>query len=668
MKTKDHDLVAEALPSYEIGDELGRGGWGVVLAGHHRQLGRPVAIKQLPQAFSADEDVRARFLAEARVLASLTHPHIIPIYDYVEHEGLCLLVMEQLTGGTLWSRFTEAGVTLQSACAAVMATCAALHHAHEHDVLHRDVKPENVMFSDDGLLKVTDFGIAKVLSGSEALATRAGDILGTPAYMAPEQAVGGAIGPPADVYAAGVMLYELLSGRLPFSEEGGALAIVYRHVNEEPVPITQQAPAMPAPLADVVMGALARSPDERFATAEAFGVALGEAATAVWGVGWLERAELSVAAPGPILASTMRATDSPQAPPRQPPQAPDTIIGAVPDELPTDAADTETGTGTADSGATDQARAEPPAAPGTEPPNGAAPTTEPPNGAAPDTQTGEDAPRVRPEAAGHVAGAAAEGLDADELVPVREALQRPSSPVVQLVSALALLLVTLGVAFAGPAAEQRDDDLSPGRLEIAGVDPATGRVPEVDLDEPVPVTVTGTDADALEIRLSVAGVPFGAERREALEHEGDQASTLVRLQGNRYLAASVVTAELRLLRGGDETAAYEFGVRNAQQPFLTLPGALVAALVLFAVAYAESFLRHLRRGRRRVSGVIGMLAVGAAGGMAALGLAWLVGGRQPVQFTAVAVAVLGAAAGLAAALAALQAGKRRRLQRTRRAA
>lgn len=653
MKTKDHDLVAEALPSYEIGDELGRGGWGVVLAGHHRQLGRPVAIKQLPQAFSADEDVRARFLAEARVLASLTHPHIIPIYDYVEHEGLCLLVMEQLTGGTLWSRFTQAGVTLQSACAAVMATCAALHHAHEHDVLHRDVKPENVMFSDDGVLKVTDFGIAKVLSGSEALATRAGDILGTPAYMAPEQAVGGDIGPPADVYAAGVMLYELLSGRLPFSEEGGALAIVYRHVNEEPVPITQQAPSVPAPLADVVMGALARSPDERFATAEELGVALGEAATAAWGVGWLERAELSVAAPGPILASTMRATDSPQAPPRQPPQAPDTIVGAAPDELPTEAADT----GTSDRGA-DQAPAEPPAAP----------STEPPNGAAPDTQTGGDAPRVRPEAAGHVAGAAAEGLDADELVPVREALQRPSFPVVQLVSALALVLVTLGVAFAGPAAEQRDGDLSPGTLEIAGVDPATGRVPEVDLAEPVPVTVTGTDADALEMRLSVAGVPFGAERRETLERDGDRASTLVRLQGNRYLAASVVTAELRLLRGGDETAAYEFGVRNVQQPFLTLPGALVVALVLFAVAYAESFLRHLRRGRRRVSGVIGMLAVGAAGGMAALGLAWLVGGRQPVQLTAVAVAVLGAAAGLAAALAALQAGKRRRSQRTRRAA
>lgn len=652
MKTKDHDLVAEALPSYEIGDELGRGGWGVVLAGHHRQLGRPVAIKQLPQAFSADEDVRARFLAEARVLASLTHPHIIPIYDYVEHEGLCLLVMEQLTGGTLWSRFTESGVTLQSACAAVMATCAALHHAHEHDVLHRDVKPENVMFSDDGVLKVTDFGIAKVLSGSEALATRAGDILGTPAYMAPEQALGGDIGPPADVYAAGVMLYELLSGRLPFSEEGGALAIVYRHVNEEPVPVTQQAPSVPAALADVVMRALARSADERFATAEELGVAIGEAATAAWGVGWLERAELSVAAPGPILASTMRVTDSPQAPPRQPPKAPDTIIGAVPDQPPSDAADT--GTGAPDSSPPDHADAGPPAAP----------TTEPPNGQAGDAQAAE-APRVRPEAAGHVAGAAADALDADELVPVREALQRPSFPVVPLVSALALLLVTLGVAFAGPAAEQRDEDLSPGTLEIAGVDPATGRVPEVDLDEPIPVTVTGTDADALEMRLSVAGVPFGAERRETLEHEGDQASTLARLQGNRYLAASVVTAELRLLRGGDETAAYEFGVRNAQQPFLTLPGALVVALVLFAVAYAESFLRHLRRGRRRVSGVIGMLAVGAAGGMAALGLAWLVGGRQPVQITAVLVAVLGAAAGLAAALAALQIGKRRRPQRAR---
>src|SRR4051812_17427681 len=163
----DQRLVEAALPNYEIGGELGRGGWGVVLGGRHRELGRDVAIKQLPRAFAADPSVRARFLSEARVLASLDHPHVVPIYDFVEREGLCLLVMERLAGGTLWSRFTGEGVKMDDACAAVLATCAALQCAHDRGVLHRDIKPENLMFSANGTLKVTDFGIAKVVGGEE---------------------------------------------------------------------------------------------------------------------------------------------------------------------------------------------------------------------------------------------------------------------------------------------------------------------------------------------------------------------------------------------------------------------------------------------------------------------------------------------------------------------
>lgn len=330
MEPADQDLVAEALPGYEITGELGRGSWGVVLAGQHRQLGRPVAIKQLPRAHSSNQDVRTRFLAEARVLASLTHPHVIPIYDYVEREGLCLLVMEQLTGGTLWERFTAGReLTPQASCAVLLATCAALQHAHQHNVLHRDVKPENVMFSQDGMLKVTDFGIAKVLSG-DGLTTRAGDVLGTPAYMAPEQAHGDAVGPPADVYAAGVMLYEMLSGRLPFSDEGGAMAILYRHANEDPAPITEVMPSVPAALSDPLMRALSRSPDARFATAADFAAAVGEAATATWGPGWLERAGVPVVVASPLLASSLHATPPTEIPATPEPPAADTIGGQLP--------------------------------------------------------------------------------------------------------------------------------------------------------------------------------------------------------------------------------------------------------------------------------------------------------------------------------------------------
>ena len=215
--TNDFDLVAAALPAYDIGGEIGRGAWGVVLAGRHRQLQRHVAIKQLPASFAADPTVRARFTAEARLLASLDHPHVVPVYDFVQRDELCVLVMEMLTGGTVWSRFTSSGFSAPSAVAVALACAAGLKAAHEQGILHRDIKPENLMFGARGALKVTDFGIAKMVGGAETLATRAGEVIGTPAYMAPEQARGGELSPATDVYALSTMLYELLAGVLPFT-------------------------------------------------------------------------------------------------------------------------------------------------------------------------------------------------------------------------------------------------------------------------------------------------------------------------------------------------------------------------------------------------------------------------------------------------------------------
>jgi serine/threonine protein kinase len=300
------DAIAAALPDYEVGAEVGRGGFGVVRQGRHRHLQRTVAIKELPPALASDPKVRSRFATEARVLASMSHPHIVPIYDYVERDGLCLLVMEYLPGGTVWSLFKDRGFAPETTCAVVMSVCAGLHYAHERGVLHRDVKPENILFSEEHVLKVTDFGIAKVVGGSETLATRGGEILGTPAYMAPEQAEGRDLGPESDVYAAGVMLYELLSGHLPYSEEGGALAVVYRHVYEDAIPLHNVAPSVSRDLADVAMKALRRSPADRYPTAEAFGIAIGEAVTADWGFDWLQRSELQIVDPGPISQSARR--------------------------------------------------------------------------------------------------------------------------------------------------------------------------------------------------------------------------------------------------------------------------------------------------------------------------------------------------------------------------
>src|SRR5205085_6920499 len=130
VKNREAAALAAALPAYEIGGELGRGAHGVVLAGRHRKLGRRVAIKQLPRAFGADPGARSRFVAEARVLAALDHPHIVEVYDFVDHEGVCLLVMERLTGGTLWSYLPAGGFTPDVSCALLLAACAGLHHAH----------------------------------------------------------------------------------------------------------------------------------------------------------------------------------------------------------------------------------------------------------------------------------------------------------------------------------------------------------------------------------------------------------------------------------------------------------------------------------------------------------------------------------------------------------
>jgi Protein kinase domain len=283
----ERQLIADALPAYDVGGVLGQGAFGVVLAGRHRQLDRKVAIKQLSRAVAADVAVRRRFAAEARVLASLDHPHVVPVYDFVEREDLCLLVMELLPGGTLRDRFTTTGFTAPHAVAISLASAAGLNAAHARGVLHRDVKPENMLFAASGAIKVTDFGIAKVVGGTETLLTRAGEVVGTPAYMAPEQVRGGDLSPATDVYALATMTYELLSGVLPFTADGNVMSLLFKHAHEAPTPLGEVAPGVPVPVAEVVMQGLTTDPAERFATAASFGTSLVEAGTETWGPGWL---------------------------------------------------------------------------------------------------------------------------------------------------------------------------------------------------------------------------------------------------------------------------------------------------------------------------------------------------------------------------------------------
>jgi serine/threonine protein kinase len=276
----------------------------VVVSGQHRQLSRQVAIKQLPTAFATDPAARRRFIGEAQVLASLDHPHVVPVYDYIERDGVCLLVMEFLPGGTLRSRVTAAGgITAPQAVAVSLACLSGLSAAHRRGVLHRDIKPENMLFSSGGVLKVTDFGIAKVTGGPGTVLTRRGDFLGTPAYVAPEQVRAGQLSPASDVYGVATMLYELLAGTLPFPDEGEDMVLLFKHAYEQPVPLLDAAPGVPDTVAAVVMHGLATEPADRFGTAESFGVGLAEAGAQAWGPGWLQGESVPLMDAGPIIAA-----------------------------------------------------------------------------------------------------------------------------------------------------------------------------------------------------------------------------------------------------------------------------------------------------------------------------------------------------------------------------
>lgn len=614
--TLDRERVTSALPAYEVGGELGRGGWGVVLEGRHRQLGREVAIKQLPRAFAADPAVRSRFVAEARLLASLDHPHIVPVYDYVESDGLCLLVMEKLPGGTVWSRFTSSGVTAEAACALVLAASAGLHAAHQRGILHRDVKPENLLFSAAGALKVTDFGIAKVVGGVDTMATRAGEVLGTPAYMAPEQAQGAELGPPTDVYAVGVMLYELLSGRLPFPEEGDAMAVLYQHVYEQPRVLTDVAPGVPTGVASVVMRALATRPDDRYPTAEAFGVALAEAATSAWGPGWpATRGQVSVMGSTSIVAATER-------------------------------------------------QSAPPAGPG----GLAVVTASAPAGApAPPTVVVASSAPVRATVTTRAGQARPVDDEGVELVAVREMVERPPFPSRLVAWTAGLLVACLLVGLLGVGSPGHDGDLPRGAVRVAGADPAGGGAVELDLAQVVTVEgrLGAATPDQVRLVLSLGGIRVGAAAAETDVAPNGSFQAAVDLAGSRYVAGGRTTATLTLLRAGERVGSGSFAVRSSRPGLLSLPGAVAIAAALFLVAYAESVLRLLRRGRRRRTGVATLVLLGGPLGCAVALLAALLVSREPGVPTMMLAGLAGGGAGLAAGRAGMAVGRFRRLARAK---
>ncbi|EFC82746.1 ABC transporter substrate-binding protein [Parafrankia sp. EUN1f] len=282
MRPPRRESVERALPGYEIGGPLGQGGFGVVLSGRHRQLGRSVAIKILDVDSGTDSDtdveVRRRFAAEARVLARLDHPHVVAIYDYLEHDDLRIIVMEQLAGGSLSRRLRA--TSPQQACAIGLCVAEGLGAAHQVGVLHRDIKPANILFTGSSLVKVADFGIAKIVTESTSVTS---GLVGTLPYMAPEQFGEGGLGPATDLYALGVTLYELFERHRPSGPVTTPGALVHWHLAGRPAPLVEA----PAPVAGVVLRALAKDPAQRHPSARAFALDLAAAAAHSFGPGWL---------------------------------------------------------------------------------------------------------------------------------------------------------------------------------------------------------------------------------------------------------------------------------------------------------------------------------------------------------------------------------------------
>jgi hypothetical protein len=266
------ELAAAALPGYTIGSELGRGEFGAVFEATDRS-GRRVVVKHLTAANATDPGVRERFAREGRLITSLVHPNVVQVLDAVERDGVCILVSERVDGGTLQRR----DLSPQAAVDVVVAACRGVEHAHRSGVLHRDLHPGNVFFGSDGTGKVADFGQARIVGGNQTVATRAGAVLGSPAYMAPEQALGEELSAATDVYALATILYELLAGRVPFAVDGDDLTVLSRHVQEEPARLLDVAPTVSPGVAAVVMRALARDPGQRYASADAFAGALADA-------------------------------------------------------------------------------------------------------------------------------------------------------------------------------------------------------------------------------------------------------------------------------------------------------------------------------------------------------------------------------------------------------
>jgi len=263
--------MATQLGRYEIREELGRGGMATVYLGYDPQFKRTVAVKVLPPQFTHDPDFFARFEQEAETIAQLEHTAIVPVYDYGRNGDLPYFVMRLMAGGDLRAAIRQGALPPARVAAISQRIGAALDKAHNRGIVHRDIKPSNILFDDDEYAYLSDFGIVRLTE-----LTRTVTMIGTPEYMTPEQIRGEGVDGRSDVYQLGVVIYEMLTGRQPFTGENTA-ALLYKHAHEPAPPLQNLNASLPPACEDVIQQALAKNPADRFATASSLADALAEA-------------------------------------------------------------------------------------------------------------------------------------------------------------------------------------------------------------------------------------------------------------------------------------------------------------------------------------------------------------------------------------------------------
>ncbi len=259
-------LTGKTLGKYQITERLGRGGMAEVYKAYHPQLERYAAVKVLHGFLAEGEDFQARFQREAKAIAALRHPNIVQIYDIDNDDDNYFMVMEFVDGGTLKDRLiqTSGPLAIKEMAHIFREVASALDYAHRHGVLHRDIKPANVLLDGSGRVVLTDFGIARIVSETQFTVT--GTLVGTPAYMSPEQGKGMPIASPSDIYSLGIILYEMVTGKVPFDADT-PLAVIHKHINEPlPSPRTIRED-IPRVLEAVIVKALAKEPEDRYQSA-----------------------------------------------------------------------------------------------------------------------------------------------------------------------------------------------------------------------------------------------------------------------------------------------------------------------------------------------------------------------------------------------------------------